>query len=601
MHETTQAATVIPARLSGLPLTLMGPLTIGRLDDPFDPAYEHEWREFRDQVEVVAALGVDAISIDVWWGAVEREDQVFDWRWVERAADEITRAGLMWRPVLAFHRCGGNVGDDCHVPLPSWIWTRYGPGDGLDDPSDLRYRSAQGNESDESVAIWATPIVLEQYREFMTAFRDHFADRALDVQGIAVGLGPASELRLPSYNALDHDAGYPHRGVLQTYSSLAIRDFRAHIQSKYGDLDAVNRAWGTALPSADAILPPDPHDLDAFFAAASHRATTYGRDFFAWQRDSLLQHGSHVLNAAVDVFYAMGSPFHGVRLQARIPGVHWRMTDGRWAELHAGLLSTNDPEWDVEARGYRPLIGALREIRDRPERPDIALEFTCVEKDNDEGGSPAGSRAKDLVAWMATEANRQRVPLGGENALAGPLWHASAWDNIDDVLAHRGVETLTLLRLRDIALNPLGQQRLAAIAARYPAYLPKETGVHRWAGFDRYSNPSLVLGVALADDVLAAREPLYDGSRERVFALIPYARPYQGVRWQKVWLEWYGRRVVDGLAWDVHRSEQAPGTFERTIVERWGVAYGIDMGTSVLWLQSPEDNVVPTTHVFGGL
>lgn len=30
-------------------------------------------------------------------------------------------AGLEYHPVMSFHQCGGNVGDACNIPLPSWV------------------------------------------------------------------------------------------------------------------------------------------------------------------------------------------------------------------------------------------------------------------------------------------------------------------------------------------------------------------------------------------------------------------------------------------------------------------------------------------------
>ncbi|MFO0740627.1 MAG: family 14 glycosylhydrolase, partial [Labilithrix sp.] len=90
------------------------PLRIGAMG-PLDMQTEAEWRSFESDLAQARSLGITSISIDVWWGQVERVgDQRFDWSWVDRAARTITAAGLSWRPVLAFHACGGNVGDTCH-------------------------------------------------------------------------------------------------------------------------------------------------------------------------------------------------------------------------------------------------------------------------------------------------------------------------------------------------------------------------------------------------------------------------------------------------------------------------------------------------------
>ena len=94
----------------------------------------------RDE-EALASVAHNVAEIDLWEAAHFREDEIrhpyryplagkriqreaagdeqFDWSWVDRAAQTITSAGLKWRPVLAFHACGTNVGDTCNVPLAS--------------------------------------------------------------------------------------------------------------------------------------------------------------------------------------------------------------------------------------------------------------------------------------------------------------------------------------------------------------------------------------------------------------------------------------------------------------------------------------------------
>ena len=58
----------------------------------------------------------------------------------------ITAAGLDIAPILSFHQCGGNVGDDCDVPLPPWLWRKYANRtlDGVRiGPDGLKHRSEQ--------------------------------------------------------------------------------------------------------------------------------------------------------------------------------------------------------------------------------------------------------------------------------------------------------------------------------------------------------------------------------------------------------------------------------------------------------------------------
>lgn len=377
---------------------------------PLDMQTEAEWRSFETDLAQARALGVTSISIDVWWGQVEREgDQLFDWSWVDRAARTITAAGLAWRPVLAFHACGGNVGDTCHVPIPTWVFTKYG--------DRIRYVSAQGHPSDEVVSAWATPIVLEQYRDFFVAFAERYADYAPQTSGIAIGLGPASELRYPSYNSHDVDSGYPGPGVLQANSDLAKADYARHPDKSFSD----------------------------------------------WYQGSLLEHGRLVLGAAADVFQA--SPFRGVRLSARVPGVHWRAGDTRAAEISAGLIRAGDDlDSDATGHGYAPLVAMIAALRARPDRPNVALEYTCLEKGNGEGGPAVASMAEALVFWVAAEAHRQGVPIGGENALAGGLLSNEGWDHIANAVRWSHYDELTFLRLHDIVTSDVAKARIVQLS-----------------------------------------------------------------------------------------------------------------------------------------
>lgn len=469
--DDASAARAVEGRTVGL--SAMAPLVIGRLTNPDDPAYEHEWTAFGSDLEEAKALGIDAISFDVWWGVVEREgDQRFDWAWVDRVVQAIADAGLRVRPVLAFHACGGNVGDDCLVSLPPWLGERYlGQTDAqtgftLQRVDDLFYESAQGRVSREAVSVWATPLVLQQYSEFAGAFAERYASRAT-FSGIAVGLGSASELRYPSYNAHDDHAGYPGPGVLQAYSPLAVASFRVSMLAKYGDARAVARAWGHSFTAAESIYPPNPAETERWFAANEHVDTRYGRDFFDWYHDSLLRHGALILREIDRVVGA--SSLEGTRLTARIPGVHWRAADTRRAELAAGLIATSQvDQWDDDDRGhgYADIVGMIALLRAPPVAADVTLDYTALEMGNGEGGPAVGSMAEALVFWIADEAHRRGVPIGAENALQGGLWTDHGWSRINNALRWSHYEDLTFLRLGDVIRSPVARAALARLGAR---------------------------------------------------------------------------------------------------------------------------------------
>ena len=186
-----------------------GDLKTAKVMAPLEITDENQWNHFAQQLRTAKAMGVDAVSSDVWWGNVESEgDQQFDWSYYDRLSDAIINAGLKWVPILSFHSCGGNVGDQCNIPLPNWVWTKFS---GL-SPDDLQYCSEQKNLCKEVVTLWADDQIMNQYRELMEAFENHFAGKAPHITEINISCGPTGELRYPSYNQHDQGSGFPSRG-----------------------------------------------------------------------------------------------------------------------------------------------------------------------------------------------------------------------------------------------------------------------------------------------------------------------------------------------------------------------------------------------------
>lgn len=458
-------------------LNVMAPLLIG---DPANPHSEHstaEWKDFRRQLYEAKQLGAGAVSTDVWWGLVEPAKGKFDWSHYDRVSDEIARAGLKWVPILSFHQCGGNVGDNVNVPLPNWIWkdiaTRLPGG----NPESAKFKSEQGHTTAEYVSIWADHAALENYEAVMRSFQRHFEPKAANIEEVNISLGPAGELRYPSYNAHDQNVGFPERGALQAYSDLAMRSFREYSIQKYGDMDRVREAWGSN--DISEIFPPS--NPQEFFNRNDHHHSQYGRDFFDWYNQSLIDHGRRVMTKALDVFASHDSPMLGIDIGAKVPGVHWRLgeiNDGkiaygdRLSELSAGLIRTSLGDWhsDDLGRGYRPIISMLRDLQPvlSGSASRVVPVFTCLEMPDGQDGPSARALPHTLVKWFGNEANRQGLFLKGENALNGNLYNQNAWDLMRSELAlpqQRGnYHGLTFLRMSDVVNNDVARAKMSELA-----------------------------------------------------------------------------------------------------------------------------------------
>jgi len=412
-----------------------------------------QWSDFQNRLFTAKAMGVDAVSVDVWWGRVEGSgDQIFDWSYYDTMLNAIETAGLEWAPIISFHQCGGNVGDNCNIPIPGWIWNHY---NGI-NANDLKYRSEQGNYSVETVSLWADDLVLSEYAEFLEAFEAKYGNKASITQEINISMGPAGELRYPSYNSHDSGSGYPTRGAFQSYGVRAVNDFRNWVVNKYGSINGVNQAWGISISNNTDINPPA--DANFFINQGDQYNTAYGRDFIRWYHNSLIGHGNRMLDNA-DA--ALTGGFASTPLGFKIPGIHWKMgtpdNTKRSAELAAGLLPSDiNLDTDATSYGYDSIIGVASAYNNKAR--DIIFHFTALEMNND-NNSPQYSLAKDLVFWVANGAAKQGVVVKGENALAGGVGSNNGWNNIENAFSFASYTGMTVLRVGDVTSGGTGQFR----------------------------------------------------------------------------------------------------------------------------------------------
>lgn len=515
---------------------VMGPLHVMNYNDPDRFEDPLDWQSFAKELAVAKQIGVDAVSVDVWWGDVEAQgDNKFDWSYYRKVFQKIKDAGLRIIPIIAFHQCGGNVGDTYTSLLPVWLWDTI---KGRRSVNDLKYQSELGNFSEEYVSLWADRYVLPQYEELMAAFARLCDENGFsgDLDEINISCGPAGELRYPSYNSHDwlYDAAtasgfwekkdrsgniilrgdrtnWPHRGAVQWYGSLALEDFQAKMKAKYGTIQRLKTAWGPEgqnLTGFTAIRFPDQgtdhgypdgriFKADRFFLSGAYYQSQYGRDLIEWYNRSLIEHGKRLLNLAGKVF--SGRKFWKIPLGIKIPGVHWQMgtlgvsqpTAPRAAEIAAGLIRPGknfatgfdlDAEAAVNGHGYAELI-RLCQTAGRP----VNLHFTCLEMGNNATGGMGEtpnqySLAKSLVGWVAAEAYRQGVTIKGENALAeGLQWTnedfpgdwVDAWDHLDQALKRYPYSGITILRLTDVTTVKNSQNGKTVGRERYRQLIAK--------------------------------------------------------------------------------------------------------------------------------
>lgn len=424
---------------------------------------ETQWQAFEQHLSQARKMGIDGISVDIWWGKVEAKgDQQFDWAYYHRMAETLRRHDLKWIPIMSFHQCGGNVGDQCNIPIPVWIWNYF---DGV-APDALKFRSEQGNLSSETLTIWQSEAVLagiyKQYREFMSAFEGEFSQYEKMIQELNISMGPAGELRYPSYNSHDNSTGYPTRGGFQGLSDMAIQDFshylRTQVDSAKMASESLNQNGHDSLISLD---------FNRVFQHGRHQQPGFSHTLYTWYHTSLIDHGRRMLESAHAGF---GGQFSALPLGYKIPGIHWTIASeqglARAAEMNAGLIPPM-PHSRQNHFGYKNILQLGTSFSARSRR-DVIVHFTALEM-SDSPWPPANSMAKTLVNWLASGAESLGVTLKGENALAQGVYSETGWQNIRGALAGH-YSGLTILRLGDVAnaeRNRLGYREFTRLIMQY--------------------------------------------------------------------------------------------------------------------------------------
>lgn len=415
---------------------------------PLDLKTPDQWQQFDEYLKVAKTMGIDGVSVDIWWGKVEAKgDQEFEWQYYDRMLSHLNKHELEWIPIMSFHQCGGNVGDDCDIPIPSWIW------DSMEGASarDLKFKSEQGNYSSETLSFWQTSEVkdkiYQQYNEFMQAFQLKYAEHADKIQELNISMGPAGELRYPSYNSHDIGSGYPTRGAIQGFNALALNDFRMFLLDKYEHIEALNDSWNSTYSNFEQINISV--DFEKVFSNKTHLKTGKARDYLTWYHESLIKHGEAMLKAAHDSF---DGAFLAIPIAYKIPGIHWLIAkkDGyaRSAEIAAGLVPP--VHYDASnVHGYYNILSLAKNFEALNAR-EVIVHFTALEM-SDTPQAPAFSKAKTLVKWIGEGAHKLNIKVKGENALAYGVHTALGWQNINHALTNHHYLGLTVLRVGDVA------------------------------------------------------------------------------------------------------------------------------------------------------
>ncbi|XP_042432106.1 beta-amylase 1, chloroplastic-like [Zingiber officinale] len=386
--------------------------------------------------------GVEGVMVDVWWGMVEKERPgEYDWRGYDEFMEMAARIGLKVQAVMSFHQCGGNVGDSVTIPLPRWVLEE------MDKDPDLAYTDQWGRRNPEYLSLGcdALPVLkgrtpVQCYADFMRAFRHRFSDLlGSTIVEIQVGMGPAGELRYPSYPEGDGTWKFPGIGAFQCYDKYMLSNLKAAAE-KVGKAE-----WGNGGPADAGGYKNWPEDT-AFFRREGGWNGPYGEFFLSWYSQMLLDHGERIVSSATSIFDDLA----GVKISVKVAGIHWHYgTRSHAPELTAGYYNTRYRD------GYLPIARMLG-------RHGAVFNFTCVEMRDGEQPSEAECKPEELVGQVAAAAREAGVELAGENAL--PRYDETAHEQIVRAAAcgQEKMGAFTYLRMGPDLFEPDNWRRFVA-------------------------------------------------------------------------------------------------------------------------------------------
>jgi len=378
---------VCVALCAAIPVYVMLPLNAVTTSGVNDPV------QLQKDLITLKKMGVKGVMIDVWWGLSEPYAKSYNFTAYQHITSMCKSVGLNLQVVMSFHKCGGNVGDECNIPLPSFV-TSVGQSN-----DDIYYKDYNGKPDEEYInlgadheALFGGRTPLDMYKDFMTAFKSALGKEIGNtIDGISVGMGPASELRYPGYQ---QNKGWSYCGV----GEFQVNDKYLLSELKQAAEDAGHPEWGYAEPNNAGSWNSHPSDTGFFNSNGfDNYDSEYGKFFLSWYQNRLLKHGEDVLSIAKDVF---GSK---VPLAAKISGIHWWYDD----DSHAAELTT----------GYYNVGGnnAYKTIAQRIRKYAKVFDFTCLEMRDSQNN--CGSKPASLVKQAMEAVKETGMDFDGENAL----------------------------------------------------------------------------------------------------------------------------------------------------------------------------------------
>ncbi|KAM3396561.1 beta-amylase 1, chloroplastic-like [Capsicum galapagoense] len=346
----------------------------------------------------LATGGLEGVVMEVWWGLVEKEfPRVYNWQAYLEIVALAKRFGLKVRAAMAFHQCGTGPDDPFWIPLPQWVREE------IDKDPDLAYSDRFGRRNMEYISLGChvLPVLhgrspIQAYTEFMRSFRDTFSPFFGGViTGIQVGMGPAGELRYPSY---------PLQKQAWTWRKPELGEFQCYDKYMLASLNACaremgKREWANSGPTGAGNLMQDLEKTE-FFKSDGSWSTPYGEFFLTWYSGMFLLHCERICREAETIFCDVE-----INLSGKVAGIHRHyFTRSHPSELTAGYYNTSIRD------GFLPIARVFG-------RYGFSMCCTCFEmKDAEEQRMNRVSSPEGFVRQVLLAAKICDIPVQGETS-----------------------------------------------------------------------------------------------------------------------------------------------------------------------------------------